>query len=203
VYLCRNMSLIEQQIKENPITKEQARQQFEEKTVEFGINHVYTFDEYWDMMEDFKKKKNFRDKITSLQAQLLESEDTLIGDKLNEYNPVKNSFADGLYMREIFNPAGQLLVTKVHKKQHTFFLMQGEMSIVTEDGIVRLKAPHNGITEPGTKRLIYTHTDCVFITVHATELKDVKEIEKEVVSDDYENDLLEDNKILELLKELK
>jgi hypothetical protein len=196
------MDEIDLQIKNNPITKEEARKQFLEKTKELGINHVYTFDEYWEMMEDFKRRKDFREKMTSIQEYALGSKEFMTGDELNNYNPVKSTFADGLYIREIFNPAGQVLITKVHKKQHAFFLSKGKMSIVTEDGVNTIEAPYNGITEPDTKRLIYTHTDCVFTTVHATDLKDVKEIESTLVSDEYENNLLESDYVKELLKEL-
>lgn len=193
------MDEIETQIQEHPITKEEAREQFLQKTKELGISHVYTFDEYWEMMQDFKKRKEFREKLSNIHEQMMSSDEILKGDDLHEYNPVKHTFADGLYIREIFNPAGQVLLTKVHKKQHTFFLQKGKMSIVTEDGVKTIEAPYNGITEPNTKRLIYTHTDCIFTTVHATDLKDVEEIEKEVVSDNYENDLLENDFVKEIL----
>lgn len=196
------MDIVEQQIKENPITKEEARKQFIEKTKELGIKHAYTFDEYWDMMEDFKRRKSFREKMTKLQSDMMSSDEILKGDDLHKYNPVKHTFADGLYIREIFNPAGQVLLTKVHKKQHTFFLLKGKMSIVTENGVKTIEAPYNGITEPDTKRLIYTHTDCVFTTVHATDLKDVEEIENEVVSDNYENDLLENPDVQNFLNSI-
>lgn len=196
------MDIVEQQIKENPITKEEARKQFIEKTEELGIKHAYTFDEYWDMMEDFKRRKSFREKMTKLQSDMMSSDEILKGDDLHEYNPVKHAFADGLYIREIFNPAGQVLLTKVHKKQHTFFLLKGKMSIVTENGVKTIEAPYNGITEPDTKRLIYTHTDCIFTTVHATDLKNVDEIEKEVVSDNYENDLLENPDVQNFLNSI-
>ena len=59
------------------------------------------------------------------------------------------------------------------------------MSILTEDGVVNLKAPHNGITLAGTKRVIYTHTDCRFITVHVTDSTDLKDIENEVIAKDF------------------
>ena len=59
------------------------------------------------------------------------------------------------------------------------------MSILTEDGVKHVQAPHHGITKPGTKRIIYTHTDCVFVTVHATDKTDVDEIEKEVIAEDF------------------
>ena len=68
--------------------------------------------------------------------------------------------------------------------------MQGEMSILTEDGIKHLKAPHYGITKPGTKRIIYTHTDCIFITVHATEETDVAKIEEQVIAKDFQDPLV-------------
>ena len=72
------------------------------------------------------------------------------------------------------------------------------MSILTEDGIKHLKAPHHGITKPGTKRIIYTHTDCIFITVHATEETDVAKIEEQVIAKDFQDPLItqEDMKLL-------
>jgi len=118
-------------------------------------------------------------------TQINNSELALSQKELHEKNPVKHSFADGCYIREIFNPAGELLVTKIHKKEHPFFLMKGKMSILTEDGVKHIQAPHHGITKPGTKRIIYTHTDCVFVTVHATDKTDVDEIEKEVIANDF------------------
>ena len=59
------------------------------------------------------------------------------------------------------------------------------MIVLTEEGIKTLKAPHYGITEPGTQRVIYSKTDCTFVTVHATDKTDIKEIEKEVIAEDY------------------
>ena len=60
------------------------------------------------------------------------------------------------------------------------------MTILMEDGIKRIKAPHYGITPAGTKRIIYCHEDCVFVTVHATELTDIAKIEEEVISKDFD-----------------
>ena len=72
------------------------------------------------------------------------------------------------------------------------------MSILTEDGVKHIKAPHQGITKPGTKRIIYAHTDCVFITVHATEETDVSKIEEQVIAKDFNDPLVtaEDIKLL-------
>lgn len=59
------------------------------------------------------------------------------------------------------------------------------MSILTEDGVKTIQAPHNGVTPPGTKRVIFTHEDCVFITVHATDKTTSEEVEEDVIAKDF------------------
>ena len=63
--------------------------------------------------------------------------------------------------------------------------MKGDMSILMEDGIKRIKAPHYGITPAGTKRIIYCHEDCIFISVHLSKETDLKKIEEEVIAKDF------------------
>ena len=60
------------------------------------------------------------------------------------------------------------------------------MTILSEDGEKTIKAPHYGITPAGTKRIIYAHEDCVFVTVHVTDKKDTKEIEKDIIAKKFE-----------------
>lgn len=192
------MEDIDKQIAEAPLTKEEAREQFIKHTEEKGLKHAFSFDEAWDIGVELRKRKEFRENISNIEQQGHDNDIWMSEEELHERNPVKNSFADGCYIREIFNPANELLVTKIHKKEHPFFLMKGEMSVLTDEGVVRLTAPHHGITKVGTKRIIYTHTDCVFVTVHATELTDVKEIEEEVIAKDFQDPMitLDDLKLL-------
>ena len=178
---------INKQIEEKPLTKEEAKTQFVEMTEELGINHTFDFDEAWEIGNELRRRKDFRNTIVEFEEEVRDKGGWLSEEDTKKLNPVKHSFADGCYIREIFNPAGELLVTKIHKKEHPFFLMKGKMSILTEDGVVHLEAPHHGITKPGTKRIIYTHEDCVFITVHATGKTDVAEIEKEVIAENFED----------------
>jgi len=87
-------------------------------------------------------------------------------------------------------PAEQIITTKIHKKDHPFFVQSGKLSIISEQGKQEIEAPYNGITKAGTKRLIYTHTDCVFITVHATDKLTVEEVTKEVIAEDFNDPLV-------------
>ena len=181
--------------------KVSAKKQFDEMTEELGLKHTFSFDEAWDFMS-YKRaiqlvkdptasypvdytKEQFRKGVMKVQKMMLDNENRI--KDIHSYNPVKNVFTDGQLVREIFNPAGELLVTAIHKISHPYFLLKGEMSIMTEEGEERIVAPHYGITKAGTKRIIYAHTDCIFVTVHATNETDLNKIEEEIVSKDFED----------------
>ena len=176
------------------VDRDYAKFQFDFWTQTLGLEHTFSFDELYDMAMEKREEKRqlqlskgqFRNGIMKVQENLENHPNGLTGKALEKLNPLKHSFADGCYIREIFNPKGELLVTKIHKVSHPFFLMKGDMTILMEDGIKRIKAPHYGITPAGTKRIIYCHEDCVFVTVHATKLTDIKAIEEEVISKDFD-----------------
>jgi hypothetical protein len=191
---------INKQVENEPLTKEESRAQFVEITEALGLKHSFNFDEAWEIGLEIRKRKEFREKITELEQAIINVEGTT-GEVMHKANPVKHTFAGGCYVREIYNPANELIITKIHKKEHPFFLMKGEMSILTEEGIQNIKAPYQGVTKPGTKRAIYTHEECIFITVHATENTTVKDVEDEVICTKYE-DLPPGCDALEILKEI-
>ena len=191
---------INKQVENEPLSKEESRAQFVEITEMLGLKHSFNFDEAWEIGLEIRKRKEFRKKITELEQTIINVEGTT-GDVMHKANPVKHTFAGGCYIREIYNPANELIITKIHKKEHPFFLMKGEMSILTEEGIQNIKAPYQGVTKPGTKRAIYTHEECVFITVHATNNTTIKDVEEEVVCTKYE-DLPPGCDALEILKQI-
>ena len=191
---------IKKQVENNPLTKEESRAQFVQVTEMLGLKHSFNFDEAWEIGLEIRQRKEFREKISELEKAVISVGNTT-GSAMHKANPVKHTFAGGCYVREIYNPAHELIITKIHKKEHPFFLMKGEMSILTEEGIQNIKAPYQGVTKPGTKRAIYTHEECIFITVHATDSTNVEEIEEEVVCTKYE-DLPPGCDALEILKEI-
>ena len=174
--------------------RDYAKFQFDFWTQTLGLEHTFSFDEMYDLTLEKREEKrqlelskeDFRRGIMQVQENLENRTDSLTGEALQKANPLKHSFAEGCYIREIFNPKGELLITKIHKVSHPFFLLKGDMTILMEDGIKRIRAPHYGITPAGTKRIIYCHEDCVFVTVHATKLTDIDKIEEEVISKDFD-----------------
>jgi len=100
--------------------------------------------------------------------------------------PLEHYFGDGLYIRKMTAPKGMLNVSKLHKTTHPYFILEGEVSVLTENGMVRIKAPYWGITKAGTKRIVFFHEDTVWITVHSTEETDLEKIEDELIAKSYE-----------------
>lgn len=93
-------------------------------------------------------------------------------------------FADGMYLRYLPRPAGCTIVGKVHKKEHFYAVVQGEVTIVGEGRRERVKAPAVFVCKPGTKRAVYAHVDSVCLTVHRVSSHDLAEIEEELVEYD-------------------
>ena len=71
-----------------------------------------------------------------------------------------------------------------------------------EYGIKTIQAPHHGVTKPGTKRAIFTHEDCVFVTVHATDCTTPEEVEEEVIAKDFNDPAIALDAMKELSKAL-
>ena len=106
--------------------------------------------------------------------------------------PVRHHFTPGLYSREIFMPAGSAITSKIHKTRHPFVVSQGKCFVyMGGDSWVTITAPHFGITEPGTRRVLLVLDDTIWTTFHVTSLTDVAEIEREIL-EDYTNPLLEE-----------
>ncbi len=97
--------------------------------------------------------------------------------------PVTHHFTPGLYAREIFMPAGAIVVSRIHKTEHPHAMLAGRILVWTEDrGVVELKAGHFGITQPGTRRVAYIAEDCRWVTFHATTQTDLDKLQDELTT---------------------
>lgn len=133
-------------------------------------------------------QEEFRNGIIDFEEKLKKVSGALVGHEMDEEMcPLKHTFVDGAYVREIFMPKGTLLTSKIHKITHPYFIMSGDVSVATESGIVRIKAPYHGITLAGTKRLLFIHEDTIWITVHVTREIDLEKIEEEIIAPTFKD----------------
>jgi len=146
-------------------------------------------------MEDLIEKIKVNGTLDELESVMLENFPMI-------NCPLVHRFTEGLYVREIFMPAGSLITSKIHKTQHQFFILKGAVSVWTNEGEeVYLEAPYIGITEPGTRRLLYIWEDCIWATSHPNPNNEtIEEIEERII-EKYDNPLLSEE-LKEKLKEI-
>ena len=96
--------------------------------------------------------------------------------------PLAHTFMPGMYMREIFMPAGSKITSRIHRYRHPFFVLSGKVNVWQDDGKGwrLIEAPYCGITEPGTRRVLDVIEDCNWITVHSNpdDTEDLETIEE-------------------------
>lgn len=100
--------------------------------------------------------------------------------------PTQHYFSEGVYAREITIPKGTLLTGYIHKYRNLNIMSKGDMTVLTENGPVRIQAPYTVVSPPGTKRIAYAHEDCVWTTIHGTNETDIDKIENHFISSTYE-----------------
>lgn len=124
------------------------------------------------------------DKIYEVEARLLASSDPnkIMPDDLKTVH----YFEDGLYARELHVPKDAWIIGKMHKRGQIITISKGDMSILTDEGFIRVQAPFTVSSAAGAKRIGFAHEDTVVTTYSATELKDLSEIEKEIIISTYE-----------------
>lgn len=105
--------------------------------------------------------------------------------QFEQYEPkTKHTFHGGMYCREVFRVAGALIVGKVHKKEHFYYVVHGTVLITTDEGPKEVTGPQLICSTPGTKRAVYAVTDALCVTFHRTDATTVDDAENELVEFD-------------------
>jgi len=146
-------------------------------------------------MSKNKVTKNSREKILALEKSLINISDGVNvegdGNKIvrdGNIAPIKHTFADGVYIRQMDMKKDTVVVGAIHKHLHVWFLLIGDVTIATEDTTEDYIAPCYIVSTPGVKRVIYSNEDSIFVNIHKnpTNTKDLDKLEKEIVALNYE-----------------
>lgn len=108
-----------------------------------------------------------------------------------------HKFTDGMYIREIFMPAGSLITSKIHKTEHPYIVSYGKVAVsIDAQEWDEITAPYTGITKPGTRRVLYIIEDCIWTTFHRidgmkSDYNELSDEKKEDIVKDIEEKILE------------
>ena len=123
-------------------------------------------------------KELLKEKIQDLQESLLALPQLEI--EINHY------FSKDVYAREMKMPKDSLIIGKIHKEQNLNILSQGEVSILSVDGVMRVKAPFTFVASPGSKRVFYAHTEAVWTVIHGSNETDLEKLEEQFIAKTYD-----------------
>tara|TARA_R110000737_G_scaffold266163_1_gene273799 strand:- start:648 stop:1115 length:468 start_codon:yes stop_codon:yes gene_type:complete len=141
-----------------------------------------------------KSKSNLlvtgRDKVIELENSLISVADevSIITHQDSKPFPLKHTFADGIYVRQMGMDKGSSVIGAIHNHEHVWFLLTGHISVATEDVVEDYIAPCYVVSTPGTKRVIYANEDSIFVNIHKnpSNTRDIEELENKIVSRNYE-----------------
>ena len=119
---------------------------------------------------------SMRERVTSLQAVMMDMPQVEL--------PTQHTFHGGLYVREVFRPAGTLIVGNVHKKDHVYYIVFGTVVVTTDEGVQEITGPAIVKSTPGTKRAVMAVTDALCMTIHRTDAQTPEEAEPELIEPD-------------------
>jgi hypothetical protein len=135
---------------------------------------------------------SMREKIARLQDELL---------KLPQYEPkTQHYFANGMYLRTLWSPAGSRIVGAVHKTEHFYAVLTGHVQVATDEGVIELNANRDGpqilVCPVGTKRAVSVIEDAWRMNVHLNpkNITSVDELELELIEHEERSAFLPGNK---------
>lgn len=130
----------------------------------------------------------FINKVEALENAMLNSDDIRIAKGNSDMFPLKHSFSEGVYIREMFMQKGGLVIGKLYKISHTWFLLKGELEVATDEGVNHYIAPCYVHAPEGTKRVLHAIEDVVFVNVYPNpdNITDIEQLEDMLTCKSYE-----------------
>jgi hypothetical protein len=114
-------------------------------------------------------------------CELMRAEDgrltgTLDVDRLTEHVlkmpqancPVTHHFDPGIYLREVFMPAGCFAIGFKHRTQFINILLSGRLRLVMDGAVTEMVGPAFVTTPPGMQKMALILEDCRWLTIHPT-----------------------------------
>ena len=86
--------------------------------------------------------------------------------------PVKHYVCNGMYYRELFIQKGAILTGHTHLEDHISIVISGDITVLSKDGLKRLKAGDSFPADSMVKRAGFAHEDTIFVNIHRTNEQD-------------------------------
>ena len=112
--------------------------------------------------------------IEKIEALMFQYEDNQV------HCPLKHTFSEGVYVREITMPANTYILGHEHTTTHLNIISKGSCVLADmETGeMIDIVAPYTFESKAGVQKLLYIVEECVWSTVHVTNETDITKLEE-------------------------
>ena len=122
-----------------------------------------------------------REQVMNLEAAMQNLPDQVDREEITSHH-----FADGVYLRELFMPAGMVVVGAIHRTKHITIVASGTVLITTDRGVEEITGPAVFVSEVGAKKAIHALTDATLMNPHPTDETDLAKIEDKFIAPSFD-----------------
>jgi hypothetical protein len=124
--------------------------------------------------------------VSREQVMRLEKAMQNLPDQVDRDDITSHHFADGVYLRELFMPAGMVVIGAIHRTKHITIVASGTVLITTDRGVEEITGPAVFVSEIGAKKAINALTDATLMNPHPTDETDLAKIEEKFIAPSFE-----------------
>lgn len=124
--------------------------------------------------------------ISREKVMQLESAINGLPEQINLDKHTHHHFAPGVYLRELFIPAGVVITGKIHRTKHLTIIASGTVRITTSNGVEEMTGPAVFVSDAGTKKAIYAITNSTIMNPLPTMETDIEKIEDAFIAPSFE-----------------
>jgi hypothetical protein len=139
--------------------------------------------------------------VTNADIEAVEA--ALLADAVPVECPHAHRFAPGVYLREIFMPAGSFIIGHEHLTKHFNVVLAGR-ALVMIDGVAHdIIGPCTFVSEPGVRKVLHVIEDMTWQTIHPTEETNLAKLETQLIrhSPSYDQHTIAMKELKQLAKE--
>jgi hypothetical protein len=124
--------------------------------------------------------------VSREQVMQLERAMLTLPDQIDREDITSHYFADGVYLRELFMPAGMVVIGAIHRTKHITIVASGTVMITTDRGVETIVGPAVFVSEIGAKKAILALTDATLMNPHPTDETDLAKIEEKFIAPSFD-----------------
>jgi hypothetical protein len=95
--------------------------------------------------------------------------------------PLTHHFSPGVYLREVFMPAGSIIIGHEHTTEHFNIVLSGTAQVVIDGKMSRIVAPCVFPSGVGVRKALLIEQDMRWLTVHPTDETDLEKLEAKLI----------------------